>query len=90
MFRRYPPGSVASLPPALRATLARNDCLARFAEIERFLDFVVGFAMIADASGDDIPINSVGMAFVANAAGDVERTLRTLRQKFEAAKGGAR
>ena len=45
--------------------------------------------MIADASGGDIPINSVGMEFVADAAGNAGLTLRKLRQEFEAAEGGA-
>ena len=81
---------LARLPAAMRAMLARNDVLARFAEVERFLGFVEGFAMIADASEGDIPINSVGMGFVADAAGGAESTMRKLRREFEAESGGAR
>ena len=77
------------MSPALRATLARGDCLARFHQVERFLSFMEGYAMIADASGEDIPINSVGMEFVGDAAGEAVLTLRKLRQEFETAEGGA-
>ena len=80
---------LARMSPALRARLARGDCLARFHEVERFLSFMEGYAMIADASGGDIPINSVGMEFVGDAAGDAVLTLRKLRQEFETAEGGA-
>ena len=58
--------------------------LARFYEVERFLGFMEGFAMIADDTRTDHPMNSRGMDFVAHAAGDALVTLRTLRREFEA------
>ncbi len=78
------------LTPALRATLARGDCLARFAEVERFLDFMSSFALIAAQSHSELPINSAGMDHLSTVAGDAGLTLRKLRQEFEAADGGAR
>ncbi len=68
--------------------LRRSDCLAKFHEVERCLGFMEGFAMIADAAGHDIPINSVGMDFMADAAGTARVTLRKLRKQFEAAESG--
>ena len=79
------------LTPALRATLARNDVLARFTEVERFLDFMSSFALIAAQSHSELPINSAGMDHLSTAAGDAGLTLRKLRQEFETAEsGGAR
>ena len=40
--------------------------------------------------GENIPINSVGMEFIADAAGEAGLTLRKLRQEFEAKPGGER
>lgn len=80
--RQQTPPSDDGLTPALRATLARGDCLARFHEVERFS---VSWRASRDASGGDIPINSVGMEFVADAAGSAGLTLRKLRQEVEAA-----
>ena len=73
-----------------RATLARGDVLARFTEVERFLDFLSSFALIAAQSHSELPINSAGMDHLSTVAGDASMTLRKLRQEFEAADGGAR
>ena len=68
--------------------MARGDCLVRFHEVERFLSFMEGYAMIAGTSGPNIPIDSVGMDFLASAAGDATLAVRKLRQEFETAEAG--
>ena len=83
------PSPSDGLTPEQLARAVHGDRLPRFAEVERFLSFVEGYAMIAAASHGDIPIDSIGVDFLATAAGDAGATLRQLRQEFEAAEGGA-
>ena len=47
-----------------------------------------GYAKIAGTSGPNIPIDSVGMDFLASAAGDATLAVRKLRQEFETAEAG--
>ena len=87
--RQVAPGPDDGLTSEQRATLPRGDVLARFEEVERFLDFMSSFAMIAAHSDSELPINSAGMDHLATVAGDASMTLRKLRKQFEAAEGGA-
>ena len=87
--RQVAPPPDDGLTSEQRATLARGDVLARFTEVERFLDFMSSFALIAAQSHSELPINSAGMDHLSTAAGEAGLTLRKLRQEFEAADGGA-